>query len=747
MKSFLLVLMLLLSIILFATPRGLTVREIPVSDVISEHQSPVSQFITVAEPVQRGELNLEEWHSVLEMDLGFRLPAGGQYGLKFENNQATAIPFGNPGCLSPEGLLAVQKAPNWLAKDLAGTLAQLNPDQQTLWANLILNTNDPFVDEIAFCVAFSSAQYLNSSYALPELFTENAQFLYSIDAQLSYVEIQNTGSAAVGGNYYSTTRYLKKDAGGQVQQITVPKELYYWYIVHPKLTDEIAAFINPTVVENNSTHNNNIAPPPTGKFWRSYLYNLQEVGYPVLSDTLNLCQTLFNRDGSGNDAIRTIQWWINQNMSFTSNNERPHQPVRIITKRIGRCGEYADLTAAVARLALIPCTSISSISTDHTWNEFWDENWVAWEPVNGYINDPLVYENGWGKVFGSVFETRSDGLITPVTDRYSEGSAILRIQVLAINMLPVDGARVVLAILDTNNRYDCEQFTDNNGFVTFVVGDNRNYRVRVETTFGIYPPIAGTYTQLVENSVAGQTYQYVLIVPDPMPTPSLEQIPAPNDSVEDHRFAVNYQSYGYYIGALTLWDDIDVLGSQPMHYKYVQTPSDASFMVMDSDNLLFWQIDGFGAACNYLSPAMNGASLFNIPTGQDWYAFLDNSHRHRNPVEISGIMLYEKYGTPVLDEVLTPVAFRILGNYPNPFADKSVLKVDMAESAEIKAAVYNLKGQKVKSFLPQHVMVGESELVWDGKNDQGLALPSGVYFWKVESGEVSRTSKTVLIRE
>jgi transglutaminase-like putative cysteine protease len=73
-------------------------------------------------------------------------------------------------------------------------------------------------------------------------------------------------------------------------------------------------------------------------------------------------------------------------MSFTSNNERPHQPVRIITKHFGRCGEYADLTAAVARLALIPCTSIISISTDHTWNEFWDENWVAWEPVNGYID-------------------------------------------------------------------------------------------------------------------------------------------------------------------------------------------------------------------------------------------------------------------------------------------------------------------------------------------------------------------------
>jgi len=747
MKSYLIVIILFICVGLFAEPRGLSVREVPVSDVVTEQQTPVSQFIIVPEPLQREDLNREEWNPVRELDLGFRLPAGGQYGLKFDNMQSTAVPFGSMGYLLPEGILAVDKAPSWLEIDLAGTLAQLEPARQTVWANLILSTNDPYVDEIAFCIAYSSPQYLNSSYALPELFTENAEFIYSIATQLPYVQVQDTGSAAVGGNYYSTTRYFKKDANGQTMQITVPKELYYWYLVHLKITDEIAAYINPTVVENNSTHNNNIAPPPTGKFWRSYLYNLQEVGYPVLSDTLNQCQTLFNRDGSGNDAIRTIQWWINQNMSFTSNNERPHQPVRIIAKRIGRCGEYADLTSAVARLALIPCTSISSISTDHTWNEFWEENWVSWEPVNGYINNPLVYENGWGKVFGSVFETRSDGLMTPVTDRYSEGYATISTQVVDSTMQPVDGARVVMAILETTNRYDCDQFTDNNGFATFIVGDNRNFRVRVETTFGLYPALAGTYAQLVENSVAGETYQYVLIIPAVMPSPDLELITAPNDPVEDHRFAVSYQSNGYYIGALTLWDDIDVLGSRPMHYKYMPTPSDASFMVMDGDNLLFWQIDHFGSACNYLSPAMNGTSLFNIPTGQDWFAFMDNSHRHRNPVEINGLMIYESYGTEVDDQALVPAALKIVGCYPNPFAEVSIMKVELGEAATMMAAIYNLKGQKVRSFQSQTMMPGQSELVWDGKNDTGHALPSGVYFWKVESGEVNHIRKTVLIRK
>jgi len=52
-------------------------------------------------------------------------------------------------------------------------------------------------------------------------------------------------------------------------------------------------------------------------------------------------------------------------VEFTSNEERPHQPVRIYRKHVGRCGENGDLRVASARLALIPAASVASYSTDH----------------------------------------------------------------------------------------------------------------------------------------------------------------------------------------------------------------------------------------------------------------------------------------------------------------------------------------------------------------------------------------------
>lgn len=744
MRQIMIIVFCLFCIGLLAGERGLTVAEIPCSDVVSSVQKTVSEFIPTPVPSSDPLPEKDQWNQVHYLNLDYRLNAKQQYGLQFDNLSSTALPFGSQGILSPEGRQAVAKAPSWLQTELASVLASLNPDRQTLWANLIISSQDPYVDEIAFSIANSSPQYLNSAFAMPELFTENAAFIYSIDADLSYVEVLNTGSAAAGGNYYSTTCYYKKDASGQIHQVTVPKELYYWYIVHPKLTDEIAAYINPGVVENNSNHNNNIAAPPTGKFWRSYLYNLNETGYPVLADTLSECQTLFNRDGTGNDAIRTIQWWINQNMSFNSNNERPHQPVRIITKRMGRCGEYADLTSAVARLALIPCTSILSVSTDHTWNEFWDEDWVAWEPVNGYIDNPLVYENGWGKVFGSVFEIRSDGLFTPVTQRYSEGHATIRIQVVDSSMRPVDGARVVLAIVETTNRYDCEQFTDNNGFVLFDVGENRNYRVRVETTFGLYPEIAGTYTQLTDNAVNGETYQYILVIPALMPLPVPEEIAAPDDPLIDHRFAVSFQCFGYYITALTLWDDIYSLGSQPSHYKFVNQPSQAAFMVMDADNILFWQLDGMGSTCDYVAPSMGSSSTFNIPVGQNWFAFMDNSHHHRNSLKLSGAMLFESYGSAAEDNAIPPATFRLLNAYPNPFTNNMNIYLDMAKQAEVSVKIYNLKGQVVKSWQPNLYTAGRNTIGWDATSDNGNKVASGVYIWKVQSGNLTESCKVVV---
>jgi hypothetical protein len=743
--KYILCLLILSQIIMFcfAIPRGTTQQEFPADAQVVGQAQPYYPPRSINNPQSSTGLSKEDWVPVDSLNLNTIIRARNQYGMQFNSMNQTMQLCTSMGEVIPEARAAIAKSPAWLSAGLQNVFSQLTNIKQQAWAAIINNAIDPYIDEIAFCVANSSVQYLASNYSDPSLFVENAQSLYSIDAELSYVQIVNYGTSTSDPNYYSTTSYYKTTADSQLVQVEVPRDIYYWYIVHPKNTDEIPAYIDPSIVESNSTHSNNIAPPPEGKFWRNYLYNVQEETFPSLRDTLIECTTAFNRNGNAGDAIKAIQWWINHTMSFTSNSERPHQPVRIYRKHIGRCGEYADYTSAAARIALIPCTSILSASTDHTWNEFWEDGWVQWEPVNGYINIPLVYEDGWGKVFGSVFEIRSDGLLTSVTDRYSTGLATITIAVLDSLNHPIDGARVILAIYEAGIKFDMIGFTGNDGLVVFPVGENRHYYARVESTVGICPPVAGTYLSLVDNSVTGEQYSFQMVLNSPMPLPQITQIPVPQDNADDWRFAIEFNTPRHLIYGKVTWDDLTLNGSQP--YNEVNVSGKVNLLMTDADNYMFYNVGQMGDAFNVQTDVTSGTAMFNIPNSFDWYAFLDNSSHVANAQLVTGAMLYQHYGTANSDNFIPEAGIILYPNYPNPFKMETSIRFNLPKSAEAELSIYNIKGQKVKTLINAFQKSGLSSFSWDCKDDNAKQVSNGIYYFRLTSGGKTLTRKMLFL--
>ena len=75
--------------------------------------------------------------------------------------------------------------------------------------------------------------------------------------------------------------------------------------------------------------------------------------------------------------------------------------------------------------------------------------------------------------------------------------------------------------------------------------------------------------------------------------------------------------------------------------------------------------------------------------------------------------------------------------YPNPFRigkskfNRSIFKLTLAESGNVKMAVYNLKGQKVANITDAYLSKGIYKSKWDGKDDNGKYVSSGVYFCKI----------------
>ena len=93
-----------------------------------------------------------------------------------------------------------------------------------------------------------------------------------------------------------------------------------------------------------------------------------------------------------------------------------------------------------------------------------------------------------------------------------------------------------------------------------------------------------------------------------------------------------------------------------------------------------------------------------------------------------------------------PSAFALQQNYPNPFNSGTVIRFDLPKPGETELSVYNLVGQKVVSLVNGVREAGSYSLRWDGRNDVGQSLASGVYFYRLQAEEQSETRKLLLLR-
>jgi hypothetical protein len=197
-------------------------------------------------------------------------PTGFYYDIFFDSDSGMLNSFTTDFTyLTDSAEQAVQKSPQWMRPQLIHKMKTLYDEKQDFWANVILNAPDPYVDEIAFAIATLSPNYLISTLAEPEVLLTNAIYIYLNDMFLDYAEVVDYGTSATDENYYTTVRYMKMNEFGELEQVEIPKEIYYWYIAHPNITDEIPAFIDPTILEYN--HQSNIVEPNEGYFWRDHI--------------------------------------------------------------------------------------------------------------------------------------------------------------------------------------------------------------------------------------------------------------------------------------------------------------------------------------------------------------------------------------------------------------------------------------------------------------------------------------------
>ncbi|MBP8705693.1 MAG: T9SS type A sorting domain-containing protein, partial [Candidatus Cloacimonas sp.] len=92
------------------------------------------------------------------------------------------------------------------------------------------------------------------------------------------------------------------------------------------------------------------------------------------------------------------------------------------------------------------------------------------------------------------------------------------------------------------------------------------------------------------------------------------------------------------------------------------------------------------------------------------------------------------------------VQSKLQTNYPNPFNPATTIAFTLAKADKVEIVIYNLKGQKVKTLLSDNLLAGNHSIVWDGKDDKGKTLSSGIYLVKMKTGKTIDTRKITMLK-
>ena len=119
----------------------------------------------------------------------------------------------------------------------------------------------------------------------------------------------------------------------------------------------------------------------------------------------------------------------------------------------------------------------------------------------------------------------------------------------------------------------------------------------------------------------------------------------------------------------------------------------------------------------------------------------------RSEIEVS-YQLFSKDGAAGngVMQLGNPDEFKLYPNYPNPFNSQTTFQYDVAEVTSVKIYIYNTLGQLVKTIDRGENSIGTHTVEWDGKNDDGDTLSSGVYFYQLRTKDFNKTMKMLLVK-
>lgn len=241
-----------------------------------------------------------------------------------------------------------------------------------------------------------------------------------------------------------------------------------------------------------------------------------------------------------------------------------------------------------------------------------------------------------------------------------------------------------------------------------------------------------------------------------------------NDALE---FPYTIEANGYLEFSLTY--DATISGTHEATLNVFSSAGDLAVPLLGETGSVAIEMASFDAAIGYDEVILNwqvvdqtnliGFNVYRAVSGYDREQVNDQmvssfSDMFTYTDEVLGDITYEywvesveadgrrtEFGPVLATPKLRPTNFNLSQNYPNPFNPSTTIAFDVPNGAHVGIKVYNVNGQLVKTLVDEYVEVGNHFVTWDGTDNNGNEITSGVYFYRLEAGSNLISTKRMML--
>jgi hypothetical protein len=402
--------------------------------------------------------------------------------------------------------------------------------------------------------------------------------------------------------------------------------------------------------------------------------------------------------------------------------------------------------------------------------------------VNSPVKDSVTVKNtGTDSLFiSNVVSSDPAYTVTPTTARLDTGAS----KKFTITYTPTTAGMKMATVLFTSNT---AKVTDTlrvsgSGLAPITIADVRkdlngdlvaDRSVTKDTVFfyGVInsPNYGVSYPQLanfIQDSTGGlEVFGYTLPDPPLVPGDSIYVIGTVaqyKGLVEVTPLAIDSAHFG------VLKHNAKVAVKKPTLHAFMQNPESYEGQLVELDTLYkasgTWPAAGAGASIYVTNAAKTDTIQLYIDSDTD----IDGSTEPKYPINLVGVIsqykaaapwnagyeIMPRYLTDITPIVVTgladasglPTVYSLSNNYPNPFNPSTQIKFALPQTSMAKLIVYDMLGREVKTLVNNTLNAGYFNITWDGSNNHGVRVSSGMYIYRLEAGTFTQSKKMMLLK-